>query len=90
MKDVEGLGWREGVGDVAEVDTAHDLLRRHVGEQFPDGLALDFGVQVPDGVDEGRRGEMDDALLRPEPAELAFAGEASPELAHVSGDRFQG
>ena len=49
--------------------------RRHVGEQLPDRLAFALRVKVPDGVDDGGERQMDDAFLRPEPAQLRVARE---------------
>ncbi len=69
----------QGVGDVPEVDAAHHLFGAHVRQQLPQGFALELGHQVPDGIDDGCRGQVHDALLGPEPTELAVAGEATPE-----------
>ena len=69
-QQVERLLGREGVRDVAEVDARDELLGGHVGEQLPERLALALRPQVPDRVDDRGRREVDDALLRAEPAEL--------------------
>ena len=66
---------RQGVGDVAEVDEGDDLARRHLASELPHRLAGPLRDEVPDGVDDGRRREVDDALLRPDPAQLAVADE---------------
>src|SRR6185312_7674422 len=47
-----------------------DLLRVHFGQQLPKRLALDARVEVPYGIDECPRRQMDDTLFRPQPAEL--------------------
>src|SRR4051812_30830561 len=82
--------WSQRIGDVAEVDAAHNLLGRHIDKQLPNRLAHDLCPQVPDAVDDGRGGEMNGPLLEPNPAELAFAGKTAPELAHVASDVFKG
>ena len=89
-KDRERLVRREGVLDVAEVDARDDLLGRHVGEQLPDRLALELRVEVPDGVDDRRGREMDHALLRPEPAELAVGDEPAPQTSEVRDELLDG
>ncbi|MCY1428454.1 hypothetical protein D9M71_443370 [compost metagenome] len=86
----DGLFGGEHVGDVAEVQAAHQLLWRHVGQQFPHGLALVLGPQVPHRVDDGGGGQVDHALFRAQPAQLAVAdGKAMPESAHVGADFFE-
>ena len=67
---------RDRVGEVAEVDAADDLLRAHVGHELPQRLALGARPQVPHGVDQRGGGEVDRALLRPDPAQLRVAGDA--------------
>ena len=66
-----------------------ELLRRHVGQQLPERLALGLRPQIPDRVDDGGGGQVDDALLRADPAQLAVAGDHVPERAHVGGNRLQ-
>jgi hypothetical protein len=50
-------------------------------------------IKVPSGPIASRisaaRREMDHALLRAEPPQLIFRGEASPEAAHVRGDALE-
>jgi hypothetical protein len=72
-----------GIGHVAEVDARDDLARRHVGEQLPQRLALDLGVKVPDGIDDGGHRQVNHALFGAEPAQLRVAGESSPEPAEI-------
>src|SRR3954468_802816 len=64
----------------------------HTGAGLPDpphsGRSL--CPQVPDAVDDCRGGEMDGPLLGPNPAKLAFASKAAPELAHVADDVYKG
>src|SRR6185503_11206612 len=50
-----------------------------VGEHFPQRLARALRVQIPDGVDDRRHRDVDDAFLRAEPAELRVAGQVAPE-----------
>ena len=54
------------------------------------GLFSDFGVEVPDGVDESGGGEVDDAFFGAEPAELGVVGELAGEGAEVVGDGAEG
>ncbi len=89
MEDGQRFLAREGVGDVTEVDAVDDLLRRHVGQQLPQRLALHRGDQVPHRVDQRRRRQVDHALLRPHPAQLGFVREAAPETGHVGPDLVQ-
>ena len=70
--------------------TPDERLGRHVDEQLPERLAFDLGVQVPDGIDDRRRREMDDALFGPHPAELAVPDELVPERGEVIDDGGQG
>ncbi len=65
---------------------ADELLGRQVDEELPERLALELRPEVPDRVDNGCGREMDHALLRAEPAELAVRHEAAPEAAHVGPD----
>jgi hypothetical protein len=50
---------------------ADDLLGGISASRSPERLAFGLGVEVPDRVDERAGGEVDDALLGAEPAELA-------------------
>src|SRR6185369_13621411 len=88
VEPLEGPLRREGIGDVPEVDERHDLLGRHVDDQLPEGLACRLREQVPGRVHDRGRREVDDALLRSDPAELAVADELPPERAHVGEERF--
>ena len=87
----DGFVGRQGVGDVGEIDATHQLLGRHVDEQFPDRLAGLLRPQIPDRVDDGCRRQVNHAFFRPEPAQLAIAGDHfMPVSTEVLGDRFQG
>jgi hypothetical protein len=86
----KGVVGGEGVGDVAEVDGGDDLLGRHVGEELPEWLIFGLGVEVPDGVDEGAGGEMDNAFFGAEPAKLGVAGNLQVEGVEVRGDAVEG
>ena len=77
------------VGHVAEVDARHELFWSHVDQQSPQRLALGLRVQIPHGVDDGRRRQVDDAFLRTDPAELTVAGDVPPPLAGVLGKLFE-
>ena len=85
----ERLVRRDAVGEVAEVDAAHQLLGAHVGDQAPQRLALGLGPQVPDRVDDGAGGQVDRALVGSDPAQLAVRGHVPPEAPHVGGDPIQ-
>lgn len=81
---LHGVLWREGVGDVAGIDAVAELLRRHLCHDTPHRLAQDLVSQVPDGVHDGAEGKVDDALLGPDPSEMAVVDEVSPRLAPAS------
>jgi para-nitrobenzyl esterase len=81
---------RKSVGDVVEVDEGGDAVGRHAGEELPKGFGFDAGVEVPDGVDESRSGEMDDAFFGAEPAELRVGSELTGEVGEVAGNRREG
>ena len=85
-QEVERLLGREGVLDVAEVDRSDEVFGRQSREELPERHARLFRPEIPDGVDDRAHGEMDDALLRSEPAELVVRHERAPEAAHVSRD----
>jgi hypothetical protein len=55
----------------------------------PERLALDLRPQVPDGIHDRGGSEVDDALLRSEPAQLTVAHDPAPEAAHVGGNRLK-
>ena len=88
-EQIERFPGRQRVGDVAEVDARDEFLGREVDEQLPQRLALDLGPQVPDRVDDRGGAEVDDTLLRTEPAQLAVRDEAAPEATHVGDDRLE-
>ena len=83
FQQVERQRRRQGIGDVTEIDSRYDLLGRHVGEIKPKRLAGALGQQVPDGVDDGGRGEMNDALFRAQPPILAVAHQTAPEAGKI-------
>ncbi len=81
----DGLVARDRVREVPEVGRVHELLRRHVDEQPPQRLAGDPRREIPHRVHHRREGEVHDALLRPEPAQLRVALELpvnGPEVRH--------
>ncbi len=82
-QDCECLCGGECVLDVAEVDACDDLLRRQVDEELPEGLLFQLRVEIPDGVDDRRSREVDDALLRAEPAQLRVGDQAPPQSSEV-------
>ena len=49
-----------------------------------------LGVQVPHRVHQRRRGQVDGAFLRSDPAELAVVGQGAPEAAQIGTDLLQG
>ncbi len=87
--DIERFVWSNRVGDVAKRHTPHELLRRQVRQQLPQRLALRLRPQVPHGIHDGGGGEMDDALLGADPAELALAGEGVPQRQTVATEVLQ-
>jgi hypothetical protein len=66
------------------------LLGRHVCNDSPDGLLEGLGPEVPDGVDDGAEGEVDDALFGPDPTELRVVDKMAPGLAPVLHEGFEG
>ena len=83
MQDFEGLVGGEDVGEVAEVDEVDELLRRHFGEELPDGSARLLGGQVPGGVDDRAGRHVHHALLGAEPAQLRVMGELAVQRAEI-------
>ena len=57
-----------------------------IGEQLPQRLALALRPEIPDGVDDRGRGEMDHALLGPQPAQLRVRRRGYARTAHVADD----
>jgi hypothetical protein len=88
-EDLKSLLRRQGVRDVSEIDQVYDLSGRHVGDNAPDGFPERLGPQVPDGVHDGAQSEVDDALLRTDPAQLRVVDEVSPCLAPVGDERVE-
>ena len=85
-QDRQRLFRRERIAQIAEIDEADELLRRHLGDQAPDRLAFELGPEIPERIDHRGRRQMDDALLRPDPAQLARRDELAPIGAHGAGD----
>src|SRR6266487_1626092 len=79
----------QDIGDITEIDAGDKLLRGHIGEQFPERLALNFGPEVPDCVDHSSSGQVNSSLLWPDPAQLTVTGNIPPEGAHIGGERRQ-
>ena len=73
-EDGDRLLASERVGEIAEVGDVDQLLRRHVGEQPPQRLSRAAGSEVPDGVHNRGHRQVNDALLRAEPAQLCVGG----------------
>ena len=67
----------------AEVDRGDQLVRGHVREELPERLPGTLRGKVPDGVDQGGGRQVDHALLRADPTELAVADELAPKGARV-------
>src|SRR4028119_609270 len=88
-EDLESLLRGDCIGEVTEVDGPDELLGAHVRDQLPDRLARLLGAEVPDGIDDGTRGEVDGTLVRSDPAQLAVSRELAPEPAGVFLDPLQ-
>lgn len=82
-QDGESFVLGESVSDVTKVDEADDFFRGHIGNELPNRFARAFSPEVPDGVDEGGGCEVDGALVRTYPAQLAVTCEMSPETPHI-------
>lgn len=89
LEQRNGLLWGDGVCDVAEVNAADELLRSHVRDNAPDGLIEGLGPQIPQSVDHGSQGKVDDTLLGSDPAQLAVGYQVTPCLAPVGGQLVQ-
>ena len=85
LQDLEGFAGGERVGEMTPVDEVDEGLGFEVDEDLPHRFADDTCVQVPEGVHEGGGGQVDDALLGSEPAELGIAGEGAGERAEAFG-----
>ena len=83
LNDLECLLRGKHIVDVPEVDAADELLRREIDEEPPKRFAFGLRPEIPDGVDDRRRREMNHALLGAKPAELAVRGKTTPEPSHV-------
>src|SRR6266536_2684530 len=79
----------QDIGDITEIDAGDKLLRGHIGEQFPERLALNFGPEIPDRVDHCCGGQVNSSLLWSDPAQLTVASDIPPEGAHIGGERLQ-
>ena len=74
------------VAQVPEVDAVHELGGLQVRHQLPHRHAALLGPQVPHCVHQRGGSEVDDALVRAEPAQLRVVGDRTPERAHVVGE----
>ena len=74
---------------MAERNARDNLFGGHIDEKFPQRLACGFGVEVPDGIDQRRSRQMNDALLGSEPTHLTVRRDFVPKGAEVFGERFQ-
>src|SRR5712664_2432218 len=68
FQKIEGLLSGDRISNVGEVDDAHDLLRLHVREQFPERLTFNARIYVPVLVDESSSSKMNDAFFGRKPA----------------------
>src|ERR1700761_4243010 len=89
LQDVAGLLGGKCVVDVAELDGGEDLFRLEFGEESPKRLPFRARIEVPDRVDQSARREMNNALFRTEPTELAVVGQLATESSHVCCNRFK-
>src|SRR5215211_8848805 len=78
------------VGNVAEVYARDELFGAHVREELPERFVFGLRIEVPDGIDDGGRSEVDNTLLRSDPPELAVSRDVTPESAHVLCKRLEG
>lgn len=77
---------RQRVGNVMKIDARDKLRRRHVGKQLPHGLCFGLAIEIPDGVDDCRQREVNDALFGTKPSQLRLAGQTVPETSEIGGD----
>ena len=85
-QDLQRLGRRQGVVDVAEIHQPDDLLRRHVGQQPPDRPPGQLRGEIPGRIDDCPDRHVHDALFRAEPSQLAVIDQGGTETAQVRGD----
>jgi len=83
LQHLDSLLLGDGIGDVSEVNTRDELLRRHLSNDSPDRLVQCLGPQIPDGVDDSTESKVDDTLLGTNPSQLTVRDEVSPGLAPV-------
>lgn len=86
LEEGNGLLGCDGIGDVAEVNAADELLGSHVRDDAPDRLVQGLGPEIPEGVDDGTKSQVDDTLLGSDPAQLAVGNEVAPGLTPVGGE----
>ena len=67
-----------------EVDARHDLGGAQVRHQLPDWFAGGLRPEVPDSVNDRAGGEMHDAIVGAEPAQLRISGELLIERPHIA------
>src|SRR5712692_8667486 len=60
FQKIEGLLSGDRIRNVGEVDSADDLLRMHVREQFAERLTFDACIYVAIRLDESRTSKMND------------------------------
>ena len=69
-EDLQRLLRSDSVGYITEVDQINNLLWCHVCYDTPYRLAERLCPQIPDGVYNSTKSEMDNTLLWSDPAEL--------------------
>ena len=82
-QDIQRFLPAQHVGHVAEIDQLQDVFRRHFPDQQPDRFARFLRQKIPHGIDHRAGGEVDCALVRADPAQLAITGDMAPEPPHV-------
>lgn len=86
LQEGNGLLGCDGISDVAEVNAADELLGSHVRDDAPDRLVQGLGPQIPQSVDDGTKGQVNNTLLGSNPAQLAVGDQVAPGLTPVSGE----
>ena len=76
----------EHVFEVGKIKRGGDLRGGEFQQEFPQRQTAGLRPEVPAGVGDGGERELDDALVRAEPAELLFIGHFLLERAEVGHD----
>ena len=83
LKDLAGPCGVQEVAQVGPVDQRHRLRRLQVSQGGPQGAPLPLAAKVPDCVHHRTHGHVHDALVGPQPAQLAVPVELAVDGAGI-------